>query len=154
MIIIRKICAIILSLQLFCWAALPASGWCMTQAETTEYKMIPIAQWQQLTEELTRQKNELNQLQDLCHKLSKPSMELQQELQKAKEQLQKSETELQNVKHSLIAASSALDESKTSLQTLRQAIEKERRVHRRQIWQNRLWLFVFGVAAGTAAKNK
>ena len=136
---------------LLCLCVLPVRGWCMTPAETSGYKVIPTAHWLTLTTELQTQQNELIRLQDLLQKLRRPSDQLQQELQKAKEQLAKSQQELQNARNSLTDASSALAESKTSLQTLRQSIDKERRVHRRQLWQNRLWFFLAGAAIGAAA---
>ena len=86
-----------------------------------------------------------------CHTGNITQDQLQQELKTAKEQLEKSQAELQNARISLTGASSALAESKTSLQTLKQGIEKERRVHRRQIWQNRFWFLVAGAAIGVAA---
>ena len=137
----------------FCLCALPASGWCMTQEETNDYKMIPITHWLTLTRELQMQKDELTQLQNLLQKLRRPSDQLLQELQTAKEQLEKSQQELQNVRISLTDASSELEKSKTSLQTLKQGIEKERRVHRRQVWQNRFWFLVAGAAIGAAASK-
>lgn len=145
---IKIIVSLVLSLQL---CALSASGWCMTTPETNGYKMIPIAHWLTLTRELQTQKDELIQLQTLLQKLRRPSDQLQQELKTAKEQLEKSQAELQNARISLTGASSALAESQTSLQTLKQGIEKERRVHRRQIWQNRFWFLVAGAAIGVAA---
>ena len=151
MILSKKIKAIVLSLLLLCFCALPARGWCMTPEETSTYKLIPITQWQTLTNEWTTQRKELDQLQLQLQKLKKPSEQLLQELQKAKEQLQISQTELSNAKASLTDASKELAASKTSLQTLKQAIDKERRTHRRQIWQNRIWLFVAGVTIGVAA---
>ena len=138
-------------LLLLCCVAWSGRGWCMTRQETSAYKLIPIQQWQILTSELTTQETELNQLQQELQKLKKPSEQLRQELQKAKEQLQKSQTELINARLSLTDASKELAESKTLLQTLRQAIDKERRVQRRQIWQNRVWFFLAGVAVGVAA---
>ena len=111
---------------------------------------IPIAHWLTLTRELQTQKDELIQLQTLLQKLRRPSDQLQQELQRVKEQLAKSQQELQNARNSLTDASSALAGSKTSLQTLRQSIDKERRVHRRKIWQNRFWFLISGLAAGFA----
>jgi len=35
---------------------------------------------------------------------------------------------------------------------LKEQINKERRIHRRQIWQNRFWCLLFGVGVGLAAK--
>ena len=148
---IKKIHAIVLSLLLLCCVVWPRSGWCMTSGETTAYKQIPIGQWTQLTAEWAAQKSELMKLQDLYSKLRRPSEQLQQELQEAKRQLQTSQKELTAVNLSLTAASSELAASKTSLQTLRHTIDKERRVQRRQIWQNRFWFFIAGAAVGAAA---
>ena len=139
------------ALLLLCCVVWSGRGWCMTRQETSTYKLIPVTQWQILTSELTAQETELNQLQQEFQKLKKPSDQLQQELQKAKEQLQKSQTELNSARLSLTDASNELAASKTLLQTLKQSIDKERRTHRRQIWQNRLWFFLAGVAVGVAA---
>jgi hypothetical protein len=43
-------------------------------------------------------------------------------------------------------------ESKTELQTLKQNIDKERRIHRRQVWQNRIWCLLIGAGIGLACK--
>lgn len=148
---IRIIRIIASALLLFALCASPGSGWCMTPEETNSYKTIPITHWLTLTRELQTQKDELMLLQNRLQKLRQPSKQLLQELQTVKEQLERSQQELQNVKSSLTDASSALAESKISLQTLKQGIEKERRAHRRQIWQNRFWFFVAGAAIGVAA---
>ena len=148
---IRIIKRIAFSLLLLCCVVWSAPGWCMTPEETNGYKMVPTAYWSTLTRELQTQKNELTQLQDLLQKLKRPSDQLQQELQTAKKQLEISQQELQSARTSLTDASSALAESKTSLQMLRQSIDKERRVHRRQLWQNRFWFLLAGAAVGVAA---
>jgi hypothetical protein len=52
----------------------------------------------------------------------------------------------------LILLRNDLDESKTELQTLKQNIAKERRIHKRQIWQNRVWCLLIGAGIGCAVK--
>jgi archaellum component FlaC len=98
------------------------------------------------------QESELNQFRQEFQKLKKPSAELQMQLEKAENLLKQSQTELQDVKQDLTALRKDRDELKTSLQILKEQINKERRIHRRQIWQNRFWCLLFGVGVGCAIK--
>lgn len=141
---------IVLVVLLLCLFVSPASVWCSTTNQTNGSKTIPIAQWQLLIDELKAQQEDLNKLREVSQKLSRPSMELQEALKEAQLQLQKSQTELTNARKSLSDASSDLAESKILLATLRQQIDKERRIHRRQIWQNRFWCLLGGAAIGFA----
>ena len=138
---------------LLCLCASPVSGWCMTTDTTNGFKTISIAQWELLTSELKAQQEDLIRLQAISQKLSRPSMELQEALKEAQLQLQKSQAELTNARQSLSAASNDLAESRTSLTILRQQIDKERRVHRRQIWQARFWFLLGGAAIGYTASR-
>ena len=61
--------------------------------------------------------------------------------------------ELAESKKDLTALSSEVAELRTLSQTLKQKIEKERSVHRRQLWQNRLWFLIIGAGVGYAAHN-
>jgi hypothetical protein len=36
------------------------------------------------------------------------------------------------------------------LKKLKESIDRERRVHKRQIWQNRIWTFIVGTGIGFA----
>jgi predicted nucleic acid-binding Zn-ribbon protein len=128
-----------------------APGYATTRAETTTYITIQKAQLQSLEAELTAQESELIALQKELQKLKKPSAQLQSELQQAKSLLQKSQTELQSAKDDLTALSNEMDALKTSLKKLNEQLNKERRVQRRQLWQNRFWALLVGVGIGIAA---
>jgi hypothetical protein len=51
----------------------------------------------------------------------------------------------------LTKLSSEVKESKTLLQTLKNQIEKERKIHKRQVWQNRFWCILIGAGIGFVA---
>ena len=61
------------------------------------------------------------------------------------------ETQLNNFKDSIKVTVLPDDELIENAISHRQSIEKERRVHRRQIWQNRFWFLLAGAAVGVAA---
>lgn len=142
-----KVLLLAFLLCLYCCA-----GFAMTQTETQTHITIPMTQWNALKNELTMQESELNQFRQEFQKLKKPSAELRTQLEKAENLLKQSQTELQDVKQDLTALRKDRDELKTSLQTLKEQINKERRIHHRQIWQNRFWCLLFGVGVGLAAK--
>jgi FtsZ-binding cell division protein ZapB len=62
------------------------------------------------------------------------------------------QAELQKQNNDLTQLSRQAAESKTELQTLKQNIDKERRIHRRQVWQNRIWCLLVGAGIGLACK--
>ena len=45
------------------------------------------------------------------------------------------------------------EKSKILLQTLKEQISRERKIHKRQIWQNRIWCLLIGAGIGYAASN-
>jgi hypothetical protein len=53
----------------------------------------------------------------------------------------------------LTLLSKEVDESKTLLTKLKEQINKERKVHRRQVWQNRIWCLLIGAGIGVAASR-
>lgn len=139
---------LLLSLSL---SFLPSQGgYAMTQGETMPYTVIPTSLWTELTNDLKTQESELMQLQNQFNKLKKPSQTLQNELTEAKNLLEKSKLELQSAKTDLTALRSDKAELEISLTKLKESIDKERRVHKRQIWQNRIWTFVVGTGIGFA----
>lgn len=125
-------------------------GYAMTQGETMPYTVIPTSLWTELTNDLKTQESELMQLQDRLNKLKKPSQTLQAELTEAKNLLEKSKLELQSAKTDLTALRSDKAELEISLKKLKESIDRERRVHKRQIWQNRIWTFIVGTGIGFA----
>ena len=139
---------LLLSLSL---SFLPSQGgYAMTQGETMPYTVIPTSLWTELTNDLKTQESELMQLQNRLNKLKKPSQTLQAELTEAKNLLEKSKLELQNAKTDLTALRSDKAELEISLKKLKESIDRERRVHKRQIWQNRIWTFIVGTGIGFA----
>lgn len=143
------ILSVLLSLQL---SAPSACGYAMTTHATTQSITIPINQWNELKSEFQASNNDLIECQKDLQKLKKPSTELVQELNTVQKLLEKLQTELDQQKQDLTLLSSEADGLRTSLATLKEQINKERKVHRRQMWQNRIWFFIGGIAAGCLIK--
>lgn len=138
----------LLSFLLVC--ALSQDGYTMTATNEPQFMKIPTSSWTELTSELRTQESELIMLQNRLAKLKKPSQTLLDELSEAKNLLAKSQTELANAKSELTALSKDREELQTSLQRLRESINKERSIQNRRLWQNRIWCLIGGVAVGYA----
>lgn len=137
------------TLLLLSWlCAWSVCGYAMTSIETSQSITIPIQQWQTLTSESKALSNDLIEYKKEIQLLKKPSSELVLQLQQAEKMLSQLQTELNEQTKDLMALSSDKDALKTSLTTLKQQIDKERRIHRRQIWQNRMWCILGGTAVG------
>lgn len=149
---LQKIKACVLLPLLFSLLLYVDSGYAMTQPETTEYMTIQTSYWTELTRELKLQEEELIMLQGQLSQVKRPSQQLLNELTEAQALLKKSQSELRNAKSDLAVLSNDRAELETLLTRLRGNINKERRIHRRQIWQNRFWCLLFGVGVGLAAK--
>ena len=147
---IMIISVLLLSLQS---SVLPGYGWCATISETSQSIMIPINQWQNLKAELQALQTELIQCKSDLTKLKKPSMELLTELTEAEKMLKSLQEDLEKQKADLIMLSKEVDGLQTSLKKLKEQIDKERRIHRRQIWQNRIWSMMIGIGVGYAIKS-
>lgn len=148
MVSMKKI-RIIFTLLLLSWlCAFSVCGYAMTTQETDQYIKIPITQWTELKSELTALNNELTLCQSDLQKLKKPSSQLVEELTQAQDLLKKLNRELEQQAKDLTLLSNELAESKTLLMKLKGQIDKERRVHKRQMWQNRLWCILGGTAVG------
>ena len=143
------ILSVLLSLQL---SVLLGCGWCMTQSETGPYIKIQTDQWNDLKTNFQILNQELTACKDQLQKIKKPSSELVTQLTQAEKMLKQLQEELQRQNDDLTMLSRQAEESKTLLQTLKTQIDKERRVHRRQIWQNRIWVFIGGVVVGYLIK--
>ena len=143
------ILSVLLSLQL---SAPSECGWCMTTHATTQSITIPINQWNELKTEFQALNNDLIECQKDLSRLKKPSTELVQELNTVQKLLEKLQTELDQQKQDLTMLSSEADGLRTSLATLKAQINKERRTHKRQMWQNRLWCLLIGAGIGFAVK--
>ena len=146
-----KTIKIMFTLLLLSWlCALSVCGYAMTTTETTESIMIPITQWNELKSESRTLSAELTEYRKEIQLLRKPSSELVEQLTQAEKMLSQLQMELNEQTKDLMELSKDKDELKTSLTTLKQQIDKERRVHRRQIWQNRIWCILGGTAVGFA----
>ena len=141
------ISVLLLSLQS---SALPGFGWCMTTTETNQSITIPIQTWQNLRTEFQTLQDELILCKTDLSRLKKPSMELVNELSEAEKMLKSLQEELTEQRNELTLLSNEVDGLRTSLLTLKEKIEKERRVHRRQIWQSRIWSVMIGIGVGYA----
>lgn len=153
---IRVLALFLLLLLLF---ASPASGSCETPLETKSFMTVQIEQWNGLKQQISVSEMKLLAAQEQLQMLKRPSGELRTLLLQAQEQLRlaqseakKSQTELQGAKQHLQNAVRALEESEILSKTLKTQIEKERRVHRRQLWQNRLWFMLGGAVIAAVAK--
>ena len=114
---------------------------------------VAMQQWVELKNESAALSNELTAYKTELTRLKKPSAELLSQLETAEKMLSKLQTELAEQKKDLIALSKDKDELKTSLQTLKQQINHERKIHKRQVWQNRFWCIIIGTGIGIAASR-
>ena len=137
---------------LLCWWLFGAS--CHAQGITPE-KQITISAdlWQNLKTELTELNQELQACQSELTTLKRPSQELVKELTQAKNMLGKLQQELTACKEDLTALHKEAEESRTLLKKLREQIDKEKRIHKRQVIQSRIWGFVAGICVGVIASR-
>ena len=147
----RRMIISLLLLLLLC--LLPVGGYTMTHTETEPFIQIPITQWNSLKTELTALNSELVQCKDELSRIKKPSNQLVEELAQAQDLLLKLQKAQEEQKSDLILLSKEAEELRTSLATLKQQISKERKIHKRQIWQNRIWCIVIGAGIGYAASR-
>ena len=145
----KKWLAVFLAL-LLCWWLFGAS----CHAQTPE-KQITISAdlWQNLKTELTALNQELQACQTELITLKRPSQELVTELTQAKNMLGKLQQELTACKEDLTALHKEAEESKILLKKLREQIDREKRIHKRQVIQSRIWGFVAGVCVGVIASR-
>ena len=136
---------------LVCACCYSSVGYTMTQTATSQSITIPINQWNELKNECQLLNQELIQCQTDLRKLKKPSSELVSELAEAQAMLLKLTKELEEQKADLTMLSNEVKESKALLATLKEQINKERRVHKRQVWQNRFWCILIGAGIGFVA---
>ena len=146
----KRIGLILLALLFFLCCAYPSRGSCMTATATPQSITIPMQQWQNLKNELTLLNSDLEQCRIELNKIKKPSKQLLEELAQAQDSLSKLQSQLEEQKNDLNLLSGEVSALKELSQTLKQQIDKERRIHRRQIWQNRVWCIVGGAAIGFA----
>lgn len=135
---------------LLCWWLFGAS----CHAQTPE-KQITISAdlWQNLKTELTELNQELQACQSELTTLKRPSQELVTELTQAKNMLGKLQQELTACKEDLTALHKEAEESRTLLKKLREQIDREKRIHKRQVIQSRIWGFVAGICVGVIASR-
>ena len=133
---------------LLCWWLFGAS--CHAQE-----KQITISAdlWQNLKTELTALNQELQACQSELTTLKRPSQELVTELTQAKNMLGKLQQELTACKEDLTALHKEAEESRILLKKLREQIDKEKRIHKRQVIQSRIWGFVAGICVGVIASR-
>ena len=145
----KKWLAVFLAL-LLCWWLFGAS----CHAQTPE-KQITISAdlWQNLKTELTELNQELILCQNELTTLKRPSQELVTELTQAKNMLGKLQQELTACKEDLTALHKEAEESRTLLKKLKEQIDKEKRIHKRQVIQSRIWGFVAGICVGVIASR-
>ena len=143
---------IVLLCFLVCCCLFSSVGYTQTTTGMTEYIKIPTAQWQTLKSEFKALKEDLIQCRQDLTRIKKPSAELLKELEEAEKRLKSLQEELTKQKEDLILLSSEVNELKTLSEKLKKQIDKERRVHKRQVWQNRIWCLLIGVGIGCAVK--
>lgn len=142
---------IVLSLLLVYACCYSSVGYTMTQTETSQSITIPIQTWQTLKSELNLLNKDLTECQSELKLLKKPSNQLVEELAQAQDLLIKLSKELDEQKKDLNLLSKEAKESKALLATLKSQIEKERKIHKRQVWQNRFWCILIGAGIGFVA---
>ena len=146
-----KTIKIMFTLLLLSWlCAWSVCGYAMTTTETSQSITIPITEWTDWKNDWMTLDNELTACKKELSRIRKPSNELLEQLQQAEKMLKLLQTDLEKQSEDLTTLSRQVDESKTELKKLREQIDKERRIHRRQIWQNRLWCILGGTAVGIA----
>ena len=148
---LKKIRAFVFPLLLLLLCVYSGHGFAMTSQETNQSITIPIQTWTEWKNDWMILDSELTACKSELQKIKKPSSELLLQLQQAEKMLQQLQEELQKQSGDLITLSRQVDESKTELQTLRGNINNERKIHKRQIWQNRLWFLLAGAVIGVAA---
>ena len=152
MTFIRKTLILSTLLLLFLSCVSVAYGSPSITTETNRSITIPIQQWQTLTADSKALSSELEEFKKELQLLSKPSAELVQQLTQAEKMLSQLQMALTEQKNDLTQLSSDRDALQTSLTKLKEQIDKERKIHRRQVWQNRLWFLLIGCGIGYAAK--
>ena len=137
---------------LLCWWLFGAS--CHAQGKIPE-KQITISAdlWQNLKTELIGLNQELQAYQSELTTLKKPSKELVQELNTAKALLVKLQGDLTACKEDLTALHKEAEESRILLKKLKEQIDREKRIHKRQLIQSRIWGFVAGICVGVIASR-
>ena len=152
---LSKTIAICLSGVLLAWLfflpAISAEAAAQSQAQVTSIT-IPIGQWSLLKQKVAEQQIVLTELEEKLKTLKVPSDVLRTQLSQARSQLTKSQTELANAKTSLQEAESSIQTLQESLKVLRLQIDKERRVQKRVLWQNRMWSLLGGIGIGVLVK--
>ena len=143
---------ILLSLLLSLQSYVLCSAYGMTTTETMTSITIPMSQWNALKNELSLLNTDLMVCQQDLTMLKKPSQTLVEELTQAQTLQRRLETELTECRTELTLLSKDVEELKTLLMTLKEKINKERAVHKRQIWQSRMWCLLIGVGVGMATK--
>ena len=152
MTFIRKTLILSTLLLLFLSCVSVAYGSPLTTTEMSRSITIPITQWNSLKAEFQTLNGELIECQKELQLLKRPSQELLKELTQAQDMLTRLQTELAESKQELTQLSKDVEESKILLQKLKEQINKERKIHRRQVWQNRIWFLLIGCGIGVAAK--
>ena len=152
---LSKTIAICLSGVLLAWLfflpAISAEAAAQSQNQVTSIT-IPIGQWNLLKQKVAEQQIVLTELEEKLKTLKAPSGELRTQLSQARSQLMKSQVELANAKTSLQEAESSIQTLQESLKVLRLQIDKERRVQKRVLWQNRMWSLLGGIGIGVLVK--
>ena len=152
---LSKTIAICLSGVLLAWLfflpAISAEAAAQSQNQVTSIT-IPIGQWSLLKQKVAEQQIVLTELEEKLKTLKVPSDVLRTQLSQARSQLTKSQTELANAKTSLQEAESSIQTLQESLKVLRLQIDKERRVQKRVLWQNRMWSLLGGIGIGVLVK--
>ena len=130
----------------------PGCGWCMTTEETNQSITIPITEWNAWKNDWMTLDNELMQCRKELSRIKKPSSELLSQLSEAERTLKQLQEELAKQNADLTMLSKQVAESKTELKRLKEQIDRERKIHRRQIWQNRIWCLLIGAGIGCATR--
>ena len=134
----------------FCFSQV---GYTKTTTETMGSITIPMQQWQTLKSEFNLLNKDLMECQSELTKIKKPSNQLREELAQAQDSLLKLQNQLTEQKKDLNLLSAEVKESRESLKALKDKINKERNVHRRQVWQNRIWCILIGAGIGVVASR-
>ena len=109
----------------FCSSALA-----MTAQNSTDYKMIPITQWEQLKQTQRLWELKLEELKNQTVNLKKHSTELELRLSEAEQAVTQSKQALMNSNASLEKLKNLLEQTQTSLTKLTEQLDDEREKQR------------------------
>lgn len=123
----------------------PGAGGTVEASEAT-YIKVPTAQWQILRERTNQLEANLEIAESILKEQKSTSTELLMQLAEAKRQLELTQKELSSSQNSLAKAEDSLKRTSELCETLKQSMEKERRVSKRRAQQRTVYIITTIIA--------